>query len=261
MPFALPINTSYRDQLITGLLLGGWLYLFLAIIGPFDAAPLPLSIRMLLMIGYGLVFCAVYILCIPAQNWLYRRTGHWNILSEGGFLLLFILLCLPASYTYYITDWVNGDWGFPRFVLEIYLPTIVILLPAIIIARRFAAKKQAAAEATWSTLSVIQLSGSNKHDVLRLPPDHLIALSAADNYVNVFYLEADQLQKKLIRSPLKKLQEELPFLVQVHRSHLVNPIHFKEWRDTSTLGLTHIDIPISKTYKSRLLADGTFAPK
>lgn len=245
-----------------GLGLGLWLYLFLAIIGPFDAAPLPLRIRVFLMVGYGLVFCGVYLACIPIQNWWHARTRAWKWKQEAGFIIFFCSVCLPASYRYYITDWVNGDWGFQRFALEIFLPTLVLIIPILVFVRWLVARRavqQATQEQAVST--ILQLFGDNKLDVLHLPEDHLIALSAANNYVTVYYLEDQQLQKKLLRTTLKKLQTSVPSLVQIHRSHLVNPDHFRAWKDANTLLLGPIELPVSKTYKSQLQQRGLFVPK
>ncbi|MEL6255259.1 MAG: LytTR family DNA-binding domain-containing protein, partial [Bacteroidota bacterium] len=58
---------------------------------------------------------------------------------------------------------------------------------------------------------------------------------------------------KLIRTSLKKLQAEFPFLLQIHRSHLINPEHVKSWVDSSTISLSQIELPVSKNYKERLL--------
>ena len=263
MPAA--ISTHYRDHLLVGLILGGWLYLFLAIIGPFDAAPLPLRIRMFLMIGYGLVFLLVYLSCVPVQNWWYARTQRWNWTSEILLILWFCLLCLPASYRYYITDWVNGDWGFNRFTLEIYLPTLVIITPVLVLVRWFFARRQFEQKnkvsAQDDTTVYLQLQGENRHDILQLQPKHLLALSAANNYVMVYYLKDGELQKKLLRTTLKKLQQDMSELVQIHRSHLVNPQHFREWKDAATLLIGPIELPVSKTFKTRLEEEGIFVPK
>lgn len=258
-------STNYRHHILIAILMGTWLYLFLAIIGPFDAAELSLRFRIQLMIGYGLVFAITYLVCIPIQNWLYQQLGYWNSLLELLVLLLFSIICLPASYRYYITDWVNGDYGFPRFSLEIYIPTLVILLPLLALARRFAARKSIESPpplpATILTKSDwIQLSGANKLDILRLRPDQLIALSAANNYVTVYYLEEGRLRKKLLRSTLKKMQEEVPLLLQVHRSHLINPHHFLEWKGTSTAVLSQLEIPVTQAYKKDLLDRLQFRP-
>lgn len=259
-------STNYRHQFLIAILMGTWLYLFLAIIGPFDAAELSLEFRVQLMIGYGLVFAMAYLVCIPIQNWLYQQLGYWNSLLELLVLVLFSIVCLPSSYRYYITDWVNGDYGFPRFSLEIYIPTLVILLPLLALARRFAARKSvepsvAPLPATILTKSDwIQLSGTNKLDILRLRPDQLIALSAANNYVTVYYLEEGSLRKKLLRSTLKKMQLEVPLLLRVHRSHLINPHHFLEWKGTSTAVLTQLEIPVTQAYKKGLLDRLQFRP-
>ena len=62
-----------------------------------------------------------------------------------------------------------------------------------------------------------------------------------------------KLEKKLLRTTLKKAQIQLPQLVKVHRSHLINPIHFKEWKNANTLILTHTEVPISKNFKKNIL--------
>ncbi len=256
------ISTSYLDHLLIGLGLGLWLYLFLAIIGPFDGATLSITIRMFLMGGYDLIFCVVYVLCIPVQNWWYARTKKWTWGAEAAFILLFCGTCLPACYRYYITDWVNGDWGFQRFAIEIFLSTLILIVPILIFARWLVARRASQTSAIpRESHTTLQLSGDNKLDVLQLSADQLIALSAANNYVTVYYLEDQQLQKRLLRTTLKKLQNDVPGLVQIHRSHLVNPDHFRAWKDGNTLSLGSLEFPVSKTYKSQLQAQGVFVPK
>ena len=82
----------------------------------------------------------------------------------------------------------------------------------------------------------------------------MVCISNAQNYVEIFYVENGKLASKLIRSSLKKVQEDFSFLVQIHRSHLINPIHFKSWRNQNTIVLTQIELPVSKSYKEVLLA-------
>lgn len=257
-----PISTRYTDHLFVGLALGLWLYLFLAIIGPFDAAPLPLRIRMFLMVGYGLVFCVVYVACIPLQNAWHTHRKTWSWLDEIVFLLLFSIISLPACYRYYITDAVNGDWGFRRFSLEIFLPTIIILLPLLAFARWIVARRRhTSTQPQAPPLPQLLLQGDNKHDVLRIRTQELLLISAANNYVEIHYLVDGELQKKLLRTTLKRLHTDVPDLVRVHRSHLVNPEHFREWTDPGHLQIGSIQVPVSKTYKAQLLAQGLFIPK
>jgi DNA-binding LytR/AlgR family response regulator len=100
----------------------------------------------------------------------------------------------------------------------------------------------------------IILTGNNKLDILQLKLSDLICVSSADNYVSVSHLVNDVVRTKLLRTTLKKMELQLPELVKVHRSHLINPIHFKEWKDANTLLLTQTEVPVSKNYKKAVLA-------
>ena len=89
---------------------------------------------------------------------------------------------------------------------------------------------------------------------MKIKQADLIAISNSQNYVEIFYLEHEELKSKLIRSSLKKLQSDFDFLLQIHRSHLINPTHFKSWKDSSTIVLTQMELPVSKNYKEQVLA-------
>jgi hypothetical protein len=254
------LNIRYRAQLLVGLVLGVWLYFFLVLVGPFDAAELSLSIRTGLMLGYGLVFFLSYALIIPIQNRLFRYLGHWKLSHEVAMVVLFCLYCLPVCFLYYKTEAVNGLYDFETFALTVYLPIIAILMPVIFLGRYLVArdKKEEATEVIPQ--QTITLLGENKLDILKLRVTDLVAMEAANNYVTVHYLVDGQLQKKLLRSSLRNMHEAVPEMIQVHRSYLVNMHHFIEWKDNLTLGLTQTTVPVSQKYKSTILAASSFVP-
>ncbi len=257
----IPLNIHYRPQLLVGLVLGIWLYIFLVLIGPFDAAEVPLSIRTHLMLGYGLVFFLSYALLIPIQNTLYQYLGKWELLHEAAIVALFCCYALPICFAYYKTEIVNGTFGFYNFALGIYLPTISILLPVILAGRYLVARQAPDIIEVVPPQETVTLLGDNKLDILKLALTDLVALEAANNYVAVYYLMEGQVQKKLLRSSLRKLHQTVPDLIQVHRSYLINPQHFIEWKDGLTLVLTQLTVPVSQKYKSSLLTKSTFTPK
>lgn len=96
--------------------------------------------------------------------------------------------------------------------------------------------------------------GENRLDILKINKADLVCISNAQNYIEIFYIENNKLHSKLIRSSLKKVLDDFGFLVQIHRSHLINPSHFKSWRNSNTIILTQIELPVSKNYKDVLLA-------
>lgn len=250
----LPLNTSYGPQLLFGLFLGVWLYLFLVLIGPFDAAEVPLSIRTFLMIGYSLVFFLAYALLVVVQNKLYQYLGKWTIGWECFIVLLFCVYSLPLCFAYYKTDIVRGDFNFDKFTFSIYLPTLAILLPVIFLGRHLLVRNKKEKRSEENAIASVTLLGENKLDILKLPIANLIAIEAANNYVVVYYLLGGNLQKKLLRSSLSKIHQTVPQMVKVHRSYLVNWEHFIAWQDGTTLLLTQTTVPVSQKYKPTLLA-------
>jgi DNA-binding LytR/AlgR family response regulator len=144
---------------------------------------------------------------------------------------------------------VNGEYSLIQFTLEVYYPIFIILLPIIIFARWFVQKKLV----NPSTDKIV-LIGSNKLDILQINNSDLVCVSSADNYVDISYLVNNELNKKLLRTTLKSIESQFPELVKVHRSHLINPTHFKEWKDSNTLLLTQTEVPVSKSYKKVILS-------
>ncbi|MEM7575212.1 MAG: LytTR family DNA-binding domain-containing protein [Bacteroidota bacterium] len=261
-----PLQTDLRLQLLVGLFVGVWLYLFLSLVGPFDAAEVPMRDRIYLMVGYGFIFFLNYSITIVFQALWYNLSERWTVLSELIFLLAFSFVCYLFCFAYYQTEWVRGDWGRQRFLLEIYLPTLSIILP-VIIAGRYLIRPRPKPAKEVKIIEVPQeepmlvLSGSNKLDLLQLPAKDVVALSSAGNYVEVHFLESGQLRKKLLRATLQQLQRQAPDLLRVHRSHLINPQHFIAWKDHSTLSLPQLQVPVSQKYRAVVMAHPLFVPK
>lgn len=256
---SIALNLQYRPHLLLGLVLGIWLYLFLVLIGPFDAADLSMKIRTILMPGYSLVFFLSYALLIPIQNLLYHRLNKWKLGYEITVMAFFCVYALPLCYAYYKTELVNGLFGFSTFAINVYLPTISLLIPVIIVGRYLIG--QASTKRTSQANAKLNLIGDNKRDVLSLSMDDLVAIEAANNYVAVYYLRQGEIKKQLLRTSLYKIHQSVPEMVQVHRSYLVNWQHFIAWKDSQTLEISQLSIPVSQKYKSALLSQSKSVPK
>lgn len=246
---SLKLSTSYKHHLLSALILGVWLVGFLIFIAPFDVAELPFSIRVQIMPIYGAITLVGYMLLIPLQNWAFQKLDKWTVLLESIFLLLFNILLLAGSFLYYKSSIINGDYSFTKFTLEVYYPIFFIILPLLIFSRWYLNKKAASLDS-----DKIVLTGENRLDVLQIKQSDLICISSADNYVEVTYLTKSGVSRKLLRTTLKNIHAQEPELVKVHRSHVINPDHFKEWKDSNTISLTEIELPVSKSYKQNLVA-------
>lgn len=244
----LPLQTSVKWHLVVAVNISLWLVLFLILIAPFDVADLPFKIRLQIIPLYGLITFIVYMLLVPIQNWLFKKLKVWSVLLELAFVVSFIMLVFGGCYLYYISDVVRGDYSFQDFTFEIFFPILFIFLPILLFARWFLNKK-----VKTKSEDFIMLTGENKLDFLKLKFSDLICISSATNYVEVSYLKNTHLKTKLLRSTLSAIEKKTFGLLKVHRSHLINPIHFKEWKDSSTILVNEIEVPISKKYKQAVL--------
>lgn len=223
------LNPKIKHHLIVGLLISVWLFVFAYIIKPFDDGTISFRAWFLISFGFSIMAFLCYGLLAILQREFYKRTLKWSVKLEIISLLFFYLIYFIGVYTFYKSPILNGGYTFSEFFSIIFIKVALILTPLIILARRYLIGLIPLRE------DVLTFRGENKLDVLKIKKEDLVCISNAQNYVEIFYVENGKLASKLIRSSLKKVQEDFSFLVQIHRSHLINPIHFKSWRNQNTL--------------------------
>jgi len=179
---------------------------------------------------------------------LFKKQPNWSWKSEVAIYVLLYLLVLPPTIFYYKSDIVNGDYPTYLFITEQYIPIIVVITPIMYLFRRLAARTNNRIEEEGFVI----LKGENKGDVLKIRQDLIIAVKSSDNYVEVSYLDAEELKKKLLRTTLKKIELEFSFLIRSHRSFLINTTHFKEWVKKDVARLGQIEVPVSKQYRDQI---------
>lgn len=191
---------------------------------------------------------ASYCLLAIIQKKVYLKLSRWNIRLEIASLVFFYSIYLIGIYVFYKSPFMSGGYSFIEFSTIIFLKLALITAPVIILARRYLIKLIPKKE------DILTIKGDNKLDILKIKKSDLICVSNAQNYIEIFHTDNGQLKSKLIRYSLKKIQEDFDFLVQIHRSHLINPSHFKSWKNPNTILLTQMEVPISKKYKASILS-------
>lgn len=242
------LNISIKHNLVIGLLIALWLFIFAFIIKPFDDGTINFRAWFLISFGFSVVAFLCYGFLTIIQKSFYERIGKWNFSLEITAIFLFHLLYLIGVFAFYKSPILNGGYNFSEFFSVIFIKAALILTPVIILARRYLIKLIPLKD------DVLIIKGENRLDILKIQKADLVCISNAQNYVEVFYTENGKLTSKLLRTSLKNIQKDFSFLMQIHRSHLINPSHFKSWRNQNTIVLTQIELPVSKNYKKTLLA-------
>lgn len=106
--------------------------------------------------------------------------------------------------------------------------------------------------------SKLMISFQDEKGIMRLSVklDHLLYIEAADNYVNIFYLNNERVTRFMLRNSLKNLEEQLKDteVVRCHRRFMVNCSKVrvirreKEGVVLELDSLDTIDLPVTKTF-------------
>lgn len=238
-----------------GIFISIWLFIFAFFIRPFDDGTVSFKMWILISVGFSVIAFLCYGLLAIIQKSIYQKVSKWNIGFEIISLVCFYLLFWVSTYIYYKCPVLNGGYDFLEFFSVIILKLTLISAPILVLTRIYAVKLiPVEAVNIPGENEVIIIRGENKLDILRIKASDLVCVSNSQNYVEIFFTDEQQLKTKLIRTTLKKVQNDFNFLVQVHRSHLINPSHFKTWKNQDTISLTQIELPVSKNYRAHLLS-------
>jgi DNA-binding LytR/AlgR family response regulator len=74
-------------------------------------------------------------------------------------------------------------------------------------------------------VGLIKLIGTNRNEELQIEPERLLLLTASDNYVEIFFIEAVKIKKQLFRNTLKTMESAMsnqPQFYRCHKAHIVN---------------------------------------
>ncbi|WP_299248076.1 LytTR family transcriptional regulator DNA-binding domain-containing protein [uncultured Lacinutrix sp.] len=252
MKLKYPFDSSIKHHLLIALGLALWVFVFLYFTEPFDVNELNGTEKLVYLPGYGLVAALLYIGTLPFQYWIYKKNKNvWTFSSELLFIFFFIItaiVIIRLFYLQFVVDWHPNAHSLFYHIKSIILPAMFTILPIVVICRfGFGKYKQKKLED-----QKIEIKGEGNYESLRLLLNDLICLQSSDNYIEIFYLSNNTLKKSLIRNKLSVIAESFPELLRTHRSYIVNPYHFEQWKTEkgkhSLLLSNAIEAPISKTY-------------
>jgi DNA-binding LytR/AlgR family response regulator len=218
-------------------------FLFILFFQPFPLETLDFNNRLLYVAGFGGIsfFVSVLILIgMPLALPKWFKTSMWE--TGPPFILNSLLLVLTATaFAFYIR--FVGNSNLSLYIL--FKIALVCLIPVIILVILYKNKYQ---ERTIDILreqnkaylltinefeqikeeKEIEIFSSSKTNSLIVAPNNIISIQSADNYIEIYYLNRDIPEKKLIRNTLKDIELQLTKfknIIRCHRTCLVN-VHF-----------------------------------
>jgi hypothetical protein len=241
--------------------------IFLNIFQPFNIARWYSDsglIQFLRLSSYGFVIAIVFLF----TQFPLRKIFKINDFTIKSYLLWLVIEIALINLVYIflygnpIGNFVN-DLGFSLkyTLLSIWLPySFAILIVYYKNQREEIASLKSNANKPTEKRSIIFKDENDKIKFSVLSKD-LLLLESTDNYVSVFYIIDNKVQRKLLRNSLKNMEGMLKenAVIRCHRSFMVNPANVefmqKEGKKLK-IKLRHFDktIPVSEKYSTPFLS-------
>lgn len=194
----------------------------------------------------------------PISYWVYFV---W-VLGEIAFMALF--------YSLYIKVFLKDTRFYPDLLkLSIQNTALLLLLPYSVLWLYFSwkEKKQKIEDLQQGQMSPEMtrqmFSFHDEKGIMRfsLKLEHLLYLEAADNYVNIYYLNNERVNRFIIRNSLKNLEEAFKGteVVRCHRSYMVNCLKVRVIRREKVGIVLELDspsalnLPVTKTFLENVM--------
>ncbi|TWV99210.1 LytTR family DNA-binding domain-containing protein [Chitinophaga pinensis] len=237
-----PLPETWRRQWMMTIALSGAVFLFLFFFRPFNGQQDTMAafwgslegaatVFVVVMLYYGLIF-RLFPAYFKEEKWTTGRESLWALVIIVAIALVNIGVMA-----------ISGQWRYAwkdallmvvyTAVIGIAPATTSIMINQARLLRRY--RQRAAginqtialpvAEEEVAPTEVLSFTADNGKDTISLHPGQLLAVTSADNYVRLYFMEEAQLKQELLRSSLQKIEAGLSghaTFWRCHRTAIVN---------------------------------------
>ena len=232
-----PLIKTWPAILKRFFLVGLFIAFFLMFFQPFGTANVQMPNKLLFLSGYGwITFISMSLIMggLPRLFPNFFEEEKWIVWKQMLFMTIGLSLCFLCCYLY-LNLWfgwplsISSFLGFYSIALAIaIMPIIVFTLVEYIIQLK---NNQAVANTFNEQIhpstpsdTILQFKDENDRVDFTIPLDQFLFIKAANNYVEVNYLEAEDVKKYLLRNSIRNMEQQLTSasIKRCHRSYIVN---------------------------------------
>lgn len=254
---------SFLAQIIHFVAVPVFFVTFMLIYAPFDSKDFIGAGRDLFSFNIVILSCIVLVTLVGlrlAFYFIWRKRAIsvfsyclWcvgEVLIIAHFFALFIVLMAKGQMTY-----------FNVLAKSLEICFLVLVYPYALIGLVLSLLNDKS-EQSDTTSSLIRFIDEYQRQKLVIDSRAILYISAEENYVRIFYLDAGKVKNYLLRNSMKSIDSMVSDrgLVRCQRSYYVNPQHVivlrkdKEGQIQAELDTESITVPVSKTYYQSLSA-------
>ncbi len=276
-----PFEMSIRQIALSLIGVGLFVSLFLVIFQPFGSGEYIREGRIWILWGYGFVTSLVLLFDILLLPRIFPRIFNetkWNVFRGICFQFWHIISIGTANILY--SNYIGGKQISVSVALGFFLETLSVgFFPITIsvvsiysyllkkyvestkkINERIVSFENQREEAAERSQKIVITSETGKEKI-EINLKDLLFIKSIDNYVEVYLADRDNIEIILLRSSLKRIEENLksyPFLFRCHRTYLINVNNISSVTGNSQgyklifKGVEY-SIPVSRSYSKILL--------
>ena len=263
-------DRSLKSSLKVGILMGIVIFFSILFFQPFELLETDFDNYILIIAGFGtitfMVIFSVHFLFPGGYHKLFELE-RWNM----KLILLFLMLILvfnSVAFCFYLR--YVGQVQLSLFLaFKIVLLSLIAAIMDLIIHGNHYLRSQLIQTQRLNTELIEIVSNiikdknyieefvsESRSEKLQLDLKELIMVKSAENYVEIFYRDNDSVRRKLLRTTLKNIEDQLnpySFIVRCHRTCIINISHVERLRKTA-MGFrlevmdSEEEIPVSRHY-------------
>lgn len=237
-----PFGRSVRAKLVACAGVGLFVAFFLIVFKPFGIHSFDPRNQWLHPLLFGVVTFVVSSLChvlMPRLLPAVFAEERWKSWKEILFLL-FIVFCVSVANYWLMRVLYRTPGGGRSFSKVLYYTVPIGLFPVVFIVflkqmrlyrqystdalevnRRLQASQTAIPEPKSAVPPHVVLRGEGQNERLELPTVDILYIASADNYVQVFHRVDSGIRSPMLRSSLKKIEQQVSALLSLFRCHRV----------------------------------------
>jgi hypothetical protein len=267
-PYPFSDDLKHNTKIIFFTSIGVFTFLFL--FQPFDISSLPTKDKYYLLTGFaGITFLSLSInlLLIPSLFSKKFSSEGWNIKKEI-FWNLWILFTILVGY-FFLTNYLGAmKFGF-NMVIKLLLTAVIPISVLIIVNQNKMLRSHLKLADELSKKlkenkliqeKIIYFNSDYQKDSLAINVSLLLLIRSANNYIEVFWKDAEAIKNQMVRCSMvyaEELLKDHKFIFKCHRSYIIN-INYIDRIEGNSEGYklyfenVPFPIPVSKNSAGRL---------
>jgi len=237
-PYPFYANSRQAWQLVV--VISFFIGTFCLVFTPFDIQYLAPGIKPAVALGFGavtLLACTLNMVMMPRIFPQLFKEAHWRVWKELVWVCWMVVVIATLNYVYAqfffeARDPLEGYWVMLKYT------AVIAIMPAVgvIFFKQIYQYKQNLKEVAYlndilkgssagELSNLVVLSSTNANEYLKIDHRDIAYIASAGNYVEIFYEEAGEESKMLLRNKISAMADQLagyPILQRCHRTFIVN---------------------------------------